>query len=282
MPTGVDVSERGGDHRAMADLGALDGRSTLSTVLRRAGLAIALTAALAGCTTFDHRHDGWPRGDGDPPAAATPTTVAPKSGDPIPAELSGRGADTCRELAKGPWATLLHGTDPVADVAEGRIPGVPTGSRADDPPDSERTFTSVDEYRDPSSMVDVGALREVMIDAGFVEGRDVRWGTRHRLALVSVNRYRDADAAKDVLTAHLTALCGEATSVEVRDDRAGLTIVRESDTVRTVFVLDDVEVSVMICHCYGSDNDSRRAIIDEWSSQVKGELQNRDPQGDDA
>ena len=109
---------------------------------------------------------------------------------------------------------------------------------------------------------------KTMIDAGFVEGRDVRWGTRHRLALVSVNRYRDADAAKDVLTAHLTALCGEATSVEVRDDRAGLTIVRESDTVRTVFVLDDVEVSVMICHCYGSDNDSRRAIIDGTKARV--------------
>ncbi len=86
--------------------------------------------------------------------------------------------------------------------------------------------------------------------------------------MISASRYRDAEAAQTVLTTHLLALCPEAIEATVRADRNGLTLVRDSGTVRTVFVLDDVEVSVMVCVCHGSSDADRKALIEEWSASV--------------
>lgn len=242
---------------------------------------VTLIASLTACTSQLRGEKAWPQGSGTaaPPNTAT-TAPAPSAGDPLPADKVVDGAIDCAALARGPWATLPHGPDPVADIRAGRVPSLP-GSSGHEPPDSERAFASVDDYRDPSRMVDPGSLRAAMVKAGFQEGYEARWGTGHRIALISASRYRDARAAKTVLTTHLLALCPEAVRATVRDDRNGLTLVRDSGTVRTVFVLDDVEVSVMVCVCHGSSDADREALIDEWSDGVsdvmrKGAESNRD------
>lgn len=233
--------------------------------------ALVLATLAAGCSLPD-REEAWPRGDGPVPTADPTATTRPPTGTaPLPDGTRGVGPDGCRQLAAGPWAHLEHGPDPIADVRAGRVPSVP-GSGGDEEPDSRRDFTSVDQYRDPSSMVDPGALHAAMAEAGFVEGTEARWGTDRRLALISVSRFADAEGAQRVLTTHLTALCGEAIRATVRDDGAGLTLVRDSGTVRTVFVLDDLEVSVMVCHCYGTSDADREDLVDDWSTGVADEL----------
>ena len=181
----------------------------------------------------------------------------------------------CEIAAKGPWASVAHAPDPIGAIRDGREFNVDGALARSDPPDELREFAHADDYRDRSPITTMAPLHRAMVDAGFLHGIEARWGSGHLLAAVDVIQFRDAQAAKKVVTAHLTALCDHTVDFTKRSDGTGLSVTQDDSTVRTIFALGDVEVSVMTCSCYGRTDPERQALLDQWSGEVADQLKGR-------
>ena len=243
-------------------------------------------------STTDHRQ-GRP-GDGpastDAPGSSgapadtneSPSTAADSGriGIPaLPAELR-RGVDECARMAKGPWKQIPYGTDPVVMVRAGRTPEVST---APDAPilDDIVEFDTLSGYRDPSTLIDPEAVQRAFATAGFREGVAARH-TDPDGAEVSVTalRFRDPAAAADAMSAHLSDYCGRAVGAAQRSQGNGMVVVRDSQAVRTFFVLGDVEVSLFVCACYYPNAKRRTLGVQWWADQVEAALLAPEPHVD--
>lgn len=215
--------------------------------------------------------DAWPKGDAGIPDATE--TAPPASDGPILAPTRVSGTAKCQELAKGPWHKVEHGPDPLARVREGLVPALPDGE--DSPPDYLSEFTTLDSYRDPSTLEDPGMVHDAWEQAGFKQGVEARWGHGPSYTAITVVQFRDAASAQDAMTAHLTDLCRRTTQASVRDNSNGLLLTRDSEAVRSVYVMDDIEVSVFTCSCYWDTVEHREEGIHTWAFQT--ELALNDP-----
>ena len=178
--------------------------------------------------------------------------------------------EECQQLALGPWADVEHGPDPIGRVRDGVVPALPDGQHS--PPDKLTEFPDLASYRDPSTLEDPGMVYDAWDRAGSVKGIEARWGEGHAYTAITVVQYRDATGAKDALTAHLTDLCRRATSATIRDHANGLVLTRDSEAVRSVYVMGDIEVSVFTCSCYWPDLDARKEGLGYWADDVEGKL----------
>lgn len=212
--------------------------------------------------------DAWPKGAaGIPPALEAAPPAA--EGDPlVPRQVSGAAA--CQALAKGPWHDIAPGPDSLGRVREGIVPGLRDGQ--DSPPDYLSEFTTLDSYRDPSTLEDPGMVHDAWEQAGFQRGIEARWGKGTAYTAITVVQFRDAAAAKDAMTAHLTDLCRRTTHASVRNNANGLLLSRDSEAVRSVFVMGDLEVSVFTCSCYWDDLPQREDGISTWAFQLETAL----------
>ncbi len=210
----------------------------------------------------------WPKGGGGAPPAQE-DAPAPAAGDPQPGKQVAT-VEECQQLARGPWADAQHGPDPIGRVRTGVVPSLPDGN--DSPPDELTEFPDLISYRDPSTLEDPGMVYDAMEAAGFQEGIEARWGEGNAFTAITVIQFRDAAGAKAALTAHLTDLCRRATSATVREGGNGLLLTRDSEAVRSVFVMGDIEVSVFTCGCYWSDLVSRSEGITSWAWGVEAKL----------
>lgn len=261
-------------------------KNRIGAVVCTAALALLLAACTASATGSnasgsspidedqiarsgtDPGDEAWPKGAGGAPTAQADAPTA-AAGEPEP----GRRVTTvedCQQLARGPWADAEHGPDPIGRVRDGVVPSLPDGS--DSPPDHVTEFPDLISYRDPSTLEDPGMVYDAMAAAGFQKGIEARWGEGHAYTAITVIQFEDAAGAKDALTAHLTDLCRRATSATVRDGGNGLLLTRDSEAVRSVFVMGDIEVSVFTCSCYWPDLPSRTDGITGWAWGVEAKL----------
>ncbi len=221
---------------------------------------------------------GEPEGTIGGPELDAPTGAAPESGgDPIEARRSIAGTEECRAAAAGPWASVSHGPDPLGAVRRGAMPAFIPDGPDQTPLDQLTEMPAVGDYRDPSTIADPDRLLEAFAAAGYQEGIDVRYEEGNYLTVITLVRFRDAAGAAAALSAHLADYCSRAERGHVRTDRTGLVLLRESDTVRTLFVLDDVEVSVSVCGCYEDDDDERLSWTERWSDDIIAVLRDQAP-----
>jgi hypothetical protein len=63
-----------------------------------------------------------------------------------------------------------------------------------------------------------------------------------------------------------------------RRDGTGLLVRRDSGTVRTIFVRGDVELSVLVCQCFGRTDEIRERAVDGWARDIDAVLQEPAPE----
>lgn len=209
--------------------------------------------------------DPTPIADGD--GGEPPIDPRPQGDGPGPRPAGVSGVDGCRDLTAGPWTRPDHGADPVAAVREGRVPAFVDGPDGT-PLDQVTEFATAADYVDPSTLEDPARLQAAFEDAGLVEGIEARFEEGPWLTAVTVVRFRDADGAADALGAHLHDYCHRAVETWTRAEGNGLTVLRESLAVRTVFVLGDTTVSVFVCACFGADDENRLDGLEWWTHHV--------------
>jgi hypothetical protein len=188
-----------------------------------------------------------------------------------PATLTG-GADECAQMAKGPWKEIPYGTDPLTMIRAGRTPALST---APDGPalDEIVEFKTLADYDDPSTLLDPVAVGHAFAEAGFREGAAARHVDPDGAEVsVTALRFRDPAAAAGAMSAHLEDYCGRALSAARRPQGNGLVVLRDKQSVRTFFVLGDVEVSVFVCSCYYPDAEHRTLGVQWWAEQVEAAL----------
>ncbi|MEZ5137500.1 MAG: hypothetical protein R2711_01585 [Acidimicrobiales bacterium] len=132
-------------------------------------------------------------------------------------------------------------------------------------------YPTVADYDDPSTIRDMGGSRR-WSRAGYQEGVDWRHGGDGDVADLTLLRFRDDGGARAALSALATDYCSRAFSASLLDDRSGLTVLRKTGAVRTMFVVDDVLVSVMSCGCYGSSLAERQDLIERWTAEAMDAL----------
>lgn len=224
---------------------------------------------------------------------ADPTTVDEELGEPAeptgstappvdegPPDLSDRRGDMrtrrsrpnqCLDLADGPWAPVGYDRDPLEAVRDGSVPGLPQdGGHLD----FERTveFPTVERYEDISTLRDRDALVQAWREAGYQAGvmRELHQGN-YQFAATAV-RFRDADGAQAALGAHLRDYCHRSVDARPVPDGNGLTILRDLGAVRTLWVQDDVLLSVFSCVCYADGDRARQDLVEGWAGEVAGVL----------
>jgi hypothetical protein len=223
--------------------------------------AIALLAAGCGTSGGNDETDAAS-------APAAPTDPAAESGLPETGEY--RPGDACEDLAQGPWTNRTTEADLLEGVRNGNAP--PFLGESGGLTFEVTEFPTIDDYDDPSTLADPRALYEAWVDAGYQEGIDWRHGDHSDIAALTLVRFRDEGGARAALSALLEDYCGRAVEAKVLDDRSGMTVVRDSEAVRTIFVVDDVVVSVMSCGCYGTSTADRKNLVDDWSAQAMDSL----------
>lgn len=207
-----------------------------------------------------------------PPEAGSETTVAPTptpalSGDRIKGDQPISDTKSCEALAKGPWRNTSYDSDPVAVVRAGRIP--PFISGPDGTPLKVTEFPTVDDYNDHSTLGDPTKVYDAFTTAGYEEGIEASYVNGGEDTTVTVVRFRDAAGAKAALSAHLSDYCQKAIGGKSNTEGNGLIILRESKTVRTMFVMGDAEISVLVCECYGKTDADRQRFVEEWAMEVE-------------
>ena len=260
---------------------------------RRRGLAVGvacvLLAAATGCSvqagTIPDGASGQPRADTtqpgqgqqggattEPNAGGAPGSASPSgNGGPTPG-LIVHGADGCRGLASGPWSPIPHGPDPLGAVRNGKLPALIPGADGT-PLDQITEFPALGDYQDPSTLGDPGRVRDAFDAAGYLGGIEARYEHGDEQTVVTVVRFRDAAGAGAALTAHLVDYCHRAVDARELATANGLLVLRDSASVRTLFVLDDIEVSVLVCSCFGKTDEIRQALVGEWASQITAVLE---------
>lgn len=207
----------------------------------------------------------------DDPYAPPPKAGAPApTGDPVVGGQPISDTKSCRTLAKGPWQTIPYGADPVATVRAGKIP--PFVSGADGTPLKITEFPTVDDYNDHSTLEDPTKIYEAFTAAGYEEGIEASYVKGAADTTVTVVRFRNAAGAKAALSAHVSDYCQKAIGGQSNPEGTGLTILRESKTVRTMFVMGDAEISVLVCECYGDTDADRERYVEEWAEEIKAIL----------
>ncbi|MEZ5181226.1 MAG: hypothetical protein R2702_05030 [Acidimicrobiales bacterium] len=221
-------------------------------------LALALVLAACGATGTGAPSSA-PEAPSDPAAAA----ALPDTGESV-------DGDGCADLAAGPWTNRTSEADLLQGLRDGKAPpflGALGGL------DFEvREYPTVADYDDPSTIRDMGALRAAWSRAGYQEGVDWRHGGDGDVADLTLLRFRDDGGARAALSALATDYCSRAFSASLLDDRSGLTVLRKTGAVRTMFVVDDVLVSVMSCGCYGSSLAERQDLIERWTAEAMDAL----------
>ena len=167
---------------------------------------------------------------------------------------------------------MHHVGDPIGDIERGDYPAVLDGD-GERPADSVDRFASLRDYRDPSTLVDPGALYAVMERAGFVDGIQAVYAPDGAQAVVTVTQFESSAGAQAVLTAHLDDYCSLAVVTRPRVERNGLLMLRDRGAVRVLFVLDDLEVSVFECGCFGTSDEGRADQVEAWAALVAKQLE---------
>ncbi|HEX2577872.1 MAG TPA: hypothetical protein VHK88_16095 [Aquihabitans sp.] len=218
--------------------------------------------------------------EGDAAPEATTTTAPPSveaappsvGADPPGARVGLDGVESCRELAHGPWAWVPHGADPLGAVRAGRMPEFIREGPDRTPLDQVTDMPTVDDYEDPSTLEDPATVRQAFVDAGYQDGVDARYEDGNYLTAITMVRFRDAAGASAALSAHLADYCSRAEDGYVRTERNGMVVLRDSGTARTMYVLDDVAVSVLVCVCYVDDPTERQHSVERWSEELDAAL----------
>ena len=257
--------------------------------LRHAALTSAVLVTgvlLLGACSLIGSSDPWPRGSGAPPAPNTATTAIAlaKAGTPRPAERDLAGPEGCRQLASGPFARVAHGPDPRGALRDGEVLGLAqtsapisgTPALNDDPPgglpgakpDQVSDYDTLDRYRDPNTMASAGSLHAAWSKLHFEGATAASWRSGHDHQTVTITQFGSAAEAQQALVAHLTELCPYANATMVRPDHTGVTLGKDTGSTRSLFVLDDVEVSVYACPC----SSLGIGATDEWAKQVEATL----------
>lgn len=230
---------------------------------KRWGLLVAgVSLALSACSVAGSPGEG---GGG----VASAIAASEEGSEVVPAGSTVEGTPACQEQATRTWRSASYEIDPLAAVRSGEIPTVPDGI-GDRPPDVVRDFPTLAVYDDPSTLEQPEVVAAAFERAGYLDGVDARWGySEVNFAAVTMVRFRDAAAAQEAMTAHLTDLCRRAVHATVRPDGTGLTLLRDSGAVRSLFVVDDVEVSVFVCACFFADATERQDGIEAWSAALQ-------------
>ena len=74
------------------------------------------------------------------------------------------------------------------------------------------------------------------------------------------------------MSAHLSDYCGRAVAAAQRPQGNGMVVLRDSQAVRTFFVLGDVEVSLFVCSCFYPNAKRRTLGVQWWAEQVEAVL----------
>lgn len=228
--------------------------------------ALASAALLSACTTTgDQRaiQRSAPAAPTDPGAAA----ALPETGTNVT-------GDGCTAQAEGPWTNRTTDADLFASLRAGAMP--PFLDATDGITFEVREYPTVDDYDDPSTIQDPAGLRAAWAAAGYQEGVDWRHGDGGDVVSFSLIRFRDDGGARAALSALLADYCSKAYESKILDDRSGMTVVRQTGAVRTMFVVDDTLVSVMSCGCYGDSELTRRRMVEDWASRGLGALEAAD------
>ncbi len=250
------------------------------------GLIALAGATTVGCTSVQPSTKPW-----GPAPAATASSTAPETTaaygaistvppakpgqptEPLEPRTTFAGADQCQAKAQGPWQPVAYGTDPVAAVRDGHVPQYNR-----DHPLTVREFPTLESYDDPSTMDDAPAVYGAFEAAGYEEGIEGSYRNGGEETTVSVVRFHDATGARAAVSAHLADYCRRATSGYVNPDGTGLIVLRQSGTVRNLYVLGDAEVSVLVCECFGDNGEEREGLVESWSSDVNDYLRQPPPE----
>jgi hypothetical protein len=232
-------------------------------------VALPLCLLISSCSLLSEEKS-WPKGSGTP--ESSPEVAPPANpGTPVPDDPA-QQFGSCKELAMGPWADQDHAPDPIGSLLDGKFPSSELEGDGQAEPDRIRAFKTLDDYRDPSTLEDPGYVYAAMEKAGYERAAEARWGDDHEFKAVTIIQYRDAAGAKDAMTAHLIDLCRRAITYTVRPDQAGLTLLRNKGAVRTMFVMDDIVVSLFTCGCEWPNDADRLEGIAKWADQVKATI----------
>ncbi|MFN8017478.1 MAG: hypothetical protein U0P45_05075 [Acidimicrobiales bacterium] len=240
---------------------------------RRIGTTIFVAGlvglALTGCH-HETQADAWGKGSASKASAprtapeGPSATTTPGAGGLPPSSY--QAGSECATLAQGPWHNRVLRGDPIAAVRARKVPQLVPGAHGT--PLRVREMPTLASYHDTSTFADPAKVAAAWRAAGYQEGVAAEYANGDARTVVDVVRFRDAGGARAALTAFLEDYCSHALEAKALADRSGMVVLRDSHTVREVFVAGDTMFSTLVCRCFARDDASREAIVEDWADQV--------------